>query len=86
VEEVKIIGCIPVNEEDRKGIPYTPPEGATIVECQECGMEIWLGPESKWKATVEKIPIWCIMCCAAEDPSALERVQMVRDADNLQGG
>ena len=55
-----VLALIPVSEEARRGIPYTPYPGSVVIKC-ECGEDCWIGPEQQKKAK-EGFPYKCVIC------------------------
>jgi hypothetical protein len=69
---------VPVNEEDRHGIPYTPQPYMAEHPCEACGRKGWIGPRQLgMKASDPTIPVLCMVCVMndAKQLGAMPRVQ-----------
>ena len=71
-----IIACIPAsfekfNDEQKllmhmRGVVEGRPmyKESTVIQCDSCGCDVWLGPRQKEVRDRDKCKAWCWMCCA----------------------
>jgi len=77
-----IIGMVPVDPEDRMGVPYNPQPYMVEHPCERCGRNGYIGPRQLgFKASDPSIPVLC-MVCVMDDAKA---VGFMPNVQNLGG-
>jgi hypothetical protein len=46
----------------RVRLGFVPVEGSTVRQCDHCGADVWLAPESVDLAGVVDVAVWCWQC------------------------
>ena len=58
-----ILTGVPIVAAEKLGIPYEPGEDYTVVQCQVCGGDMWIGPkQAEYKADRPFTPLVCMVC------------------------
>lgn len=66
---VKILACLPVDEQQRQRVRNLVKDGrlpavvagSIPIACHDCGMKVWLGPrQQKWRGDTLALCLWCI--------------------------
>lgn len=85
-QNLTIMACVPANEADRMGVPYDGPNpGSIVVQCEECGIDIWFGPKQKaLKEQHPDIPVLCVMCVLKKGDQAAEDDDTTFSLTNLE--